>query len=197
VRKACLPLPADRASLQPPEALTQVLELSSSFLLVYHGIDTAGRSCLCLPHAFSLKACPDSGHFPILCQLLAPLAALATAWERCRELFSAGQPALTSDSDSHLCMSLREGHHRSPEAIRRFVPVIHIQSAIASSNPSNCNSGKDALSVGYLLVLPAYILAALLYNFFLRSKKYKTWSEEFICQRCGFRPRIWTQRRDR
>lgn len=43
-----------------------------------------------------------------------------------------------------------------------------------------------ALSVGYLLLLPAYLLAALLYNFFLRPKKFKDWNEEFICQRCGF-----------
>jgi hypothetical protein len=47
-----------------------------------------------------------------------------------------------------------------------------------------------ALSVGYLLVLPAYLLAALLYNFFPRPAKYKAWNEEFICQRCGFRSRI-------
>jgi len=47
-----------------------------------------------------------------------------------------------------------------------------------------------ALSVGYLLILPAYFLAALLYNFFVRPKKYKGWNEEFICQQCGFRSRI-------
>jgi len=47
-----------------------------------------------------------------------------------------------------------------------------------------------ALLVGYLLVLPTYLLAALLYNFFLRPKKYKDWNEEFICQRCGFHSRI-------
>jgi hypothetical protein len=47
-----------------------------------------------------------------------------------------------------------------------------------------------ALSVGYLLILPAYLLAALLYNYFLRAKKYKDWNEAFICQRCGFHSRI-------
>jgi len=47
-----------------------------------------------------------------------------------------------------------------------------------------------ALSVGYLLILPAYLLAALLYNFFVRPNKYKDWNEEFICQRCGFHLRI-------
>jgi len=50
-----------------------------------------------------------------------------------------------------------------------------------------------ALSVGYLLILPAYLLAALLYNFFLRPKKYKDWTEEFICQQCGFHSRIGEQ----
>jgi hypothetical protein len=47
-----------------------------------------------------------------------------------------------------------------------------------------------ALSVGYLLLLPAYLLVALLYNFFLRPKKYRDWNEEFICQQCGFHSRI-------
>ena len=49
------------------------------------------------------------------------------------------------------------------------------------------------LSVGYLLLLPAYLLAALLYNFFVRPKKYKDWTEEFICQQCGFHSRIGEQ----
>jgi hypothetical protein len=47
-----------------------------------------------------------------------------------------------------------------------------------------------ALSVGYVLLLPGYLLAALIYNFFLRPKKYKDWNEEFICQRCGIHSRI-------
>ena len=47
-----------------------------------------------------------------------------------------------------------------------------------------------ALAVGYLVVLPGWLLAALLYNLFVRPKKYKDWDEEFICQRCGSRSRI-------
>lgn len=47
-----------------------------------------------------------------------------------------------------------------------------------------------ALSIGYLQLLPTYLLAALFYNFFLRPRKYKDWNEEFICQRCDFRSRI-------
>jgi hypothetical protein len=43
----------------------------------------------------------------------------------------------------------------------------------------------DALSIGYLLLLPAYLLATLLYNFLVRPKKYKGWNEQFMCQRCG------------
>src|SRR6266404_8742000 len=50
-----------------------------------------------------------------------------------------------------------------------------------------------ALSVGYLLIFPAYLLAALLYNFFIRPKKCKDWTEEFICQQCGFHPGIREQ----
>lgn len=46
-----------------------------------------------------------------------------------------------------------------------------------------------AVSVGYLFTLPVYLLAALLYNFFVRPKKYKDWNEEFICQRCSSRSR--------
>jgi hypothetical protein len=49
---------------------------------------------------------------------------------------------------------------------------------------------RGALSVGYLLQLPAYILAALFYNFFVRPKKHKDWNEKFICQRCGSRSGI-------
>jgi hypothetical protein len=42
-----------------------------------------------------------------------------------------------------------------------------------------------ALSVGYLFALPAYLLAALLYNFFLRPKRNKHWEEKFMCLRCA------------
>ena len=42
-----------------------------------------------------------------------------------------------------------------------------------------------ALAVGYLLMLPTYLLAALLYNFFLRPKKRKAWENQSLCQRCG------------
>jgi hypothetical protein len=41
------------------------------------------------------------------------------------------------------------------------------------------------LSAGYLFALPTYLLAALLYNFCLHSKKYKEWNGKFMCQRCG------------
>jgi hypothetical protein len=43
-----------------------------------------------------------------------------------------------------------------------------------------------ALSVGYLLMLPTYLLAALFYNFFLRPTKKTEWEGKFRCQRCGF-----------
>jgi hypothetical protein len=42
-----------------------------------------------------------------------------------------------------------------------------------------------ALSVAYVFLLPAYLLAALFYNFFVRPKKYRSWAEQFMCQRCG------------
>jgi len=42
-----------------------------------------------------------------------------------------------------------------------------------------------ALAVGYLLLLPAYLLAALLYNFLVCPKKHKAWENQFMCQRCG------------
>jgi hypothetical protein len=47
-----------------------------------------------------------------------------------------------------------------------------------------------AFSVGYLLLLPVYLLAALLYNFLVRPRNDKDWKEEFLCQRCGARSTI-------
>jgi hypothetical protein len=41
------------------------------------------------------------------------------------------------------------------------------------------------ISVAYDLALPAYLLAALFYNFVLRPKKYRAWENSFMCQRCG------------
>jgi hypothetical protein len=42
------------------------------------------------------------------------------------------------------------------------------------------------VSLGYVLVLPAYLLLALFYNCFLRPKKYRTWERQLMCQKCGF-----------
>ena len=42
-----------------------------------------------------------------------------------------------------------------------------------------------ALSFGYLLALPAYLLIALFYNVLFRPKKQKRWEGRFMCQRCG------------
>jgi hypothetical protein len=42
------------------------------------------------------------------------------------------------------------------------------------------------LAVGYLLLLPGYLLAALFYNFFLLPKKKRDWETRFMCQKCGF-----------
>lgn len=41
------------------------------------------------------------------------------------------------------------------------------------------------LAVAYILMLPAYLLAGLLYNYVLRSKKYRSWEGALLCQRCG------------
>jgi len=41
------------------------------------------------------------------------------------------------------------------------------------------------LAVAYLFRLPAYLLASLLYNFFVRPAKHRRWKEKFMCQRCG------------
>ena len=40
-------------------------------------------------------------------------------------------------------------------------------------------------SVAYVLLLPACLLGALIYNFFVRPKKFKQWQQKFMCQRCG------------
>jgi hypothetical protein len=41
------------------------------------------------------------------------------------------------------------------------------------------------LSVAYLFLLPAYLLASLFYNFFVRPAKHRRWKEKLMCQRCG------------
>jgi hypothetical protein len=41
------------------------------------------------------------------------------------------------------------------------------------------------VSVAYVFFLPAYLLAALFYNFVLRPGKYAKWESTMMCQRCG------------
>ena len=43
-----------------------------------------------------------------------------------------------------------------------------------------------ALTMGYVLMLPVYLLVALFYNFFVRPKKKTKWEGKFLCQRCGY-----------
>src|SRR5260370_3515217 len=38
------------------------------------------------------------------------------------------------------------------------------------------------LSVAYLFLLPAYLLASLFYNFFVRPAKHRGWKKKFMCQ---------------
>ena len=42
-----------------------------------------------------------------------------------------------------------------------------------------------ALSLAYLLALPAYLLGSLCYNFAVRPRKLKNWERKFMCQCCG------------
>jgi hypothetical protein len=42
-----------------------------------------------------------------------------------------------------------------------------------------------ALSVGYVFLLPAYLVGSLFYNFFVRPRKYQNWKQKFMCQQCG------------
>jgi hypothetical protein len=41
------------------------------------------------------------------------------------------------------------------------------------------------LSVAYVFLLPAYLLASMSYNFFVRPKRLSHWQKRFFCQRCG------------
>jgi hypothetical protein len=41
------------------------------------------------------------------------------------------------------------------------------------------------LSVVYVFLLPAWLLASLSYNFFICPRKYRNWERKFMCQRCG------------
>jgi hypothetical protein len=42
-----------------------------------------------------------------------------------------------------------------------------------------------ALSVAYIIALPAYLLGSLCYSFVVRPRKLKNWDRKFVCQRCG------------
>jgi hypothetical protein len=41
------------------------------------------------------------------------------------------------------------------------------------------------LSVAYVFILPTYLLGSLIYNLFVRPKKFRQWQRKFMCQRCG------------
>ena len=41
------------------------------------------------------------------------------------------------------------------------------------------------VSVGYLLLLPCYLLVALVYNLFVHPGKYRRWEGTWMCQSCG------------
>ena len=41
------------------------------------------------------------------------------------------------------------------------------------------------ISLAYLLLLPAYILAAVVYNLFALPRRYRSWENTFACRRCG------------
>jgi hypothetical protein len=60
-----------------------------------------------------------------------------------------------------------------------FFPMM----ALASSGKFSILTGL--VSVGYVSLLPAYILGALFYNLSVRRKKYRIWESTFMCQRCG------------
>jgi hypothetical protein len=59
---------------------------------------------------------------------------------------------------------------------------------VAMPSLSGNIEGMGALSMGYALLLPVYLLVALFYNFFLRTKKKRDWEARFMCQKCGF---VW------
>ena len=44
---------------------------------------------------------------------------------------------------------------------------------------------RGLLSVAYVLLLPALVLSAFVYNSFVYPKKYTAWDGTFMCQRCG------------
>jgi hypothetical protein len=41
------------------------------------------------------------------------------------------------------------------------------------------------VSVAYVLLLPALVVSAFVYNLFVYPKKYRAWDGAFMCQRCG------------
>jgi hypothetical protein len=45
--------------------------------------------------------------------------------------------------------------------------------------------GDGSTRGDYILLFPVLPVGALVYNFFVYPKKYKTWQGMFMCQRCG------------
>jgi len=41
------------------------------------------------------------------------------------------------------------------------------------------------VAVAYVLLLPALLVSAFVYNSFVYPKKYRAWDGAFMCQRCG------------
>jgi len=44
---------------------------------------------------------------------------------------------------------------------------------------------RAMLIVAYWLLLPAYLLAATVYNLLLRPRRVREWKRRYLCQRCG------------
>ena len=58
---------------------------------------------------------------------------------------------------------------------------------IAFGSLGKLSSLMALISVGYNLLLPVYLIAALFYNWFVRPTKYRNWENTFLCQRCATR----------
>jgi hypothetical protein len=77
---------------------------------------------------------------------------------------------------------------RSPQKAPNVAPAILCLSVfvvMAFAGRRKLSWMMGSLSVVYVLLLPEYIVGALLCSFLVHAKKFRAWDQKFICQRCG------------
>lgn len=87
-------------------------------------------------------------------------------------------------SQSHLSRSLNPPR-RLPYIVPIVIWLIGFFLLMSFDARGKLSWAMAVFSVAYVLLLPTYLVGSLIYNFFVRRKKFKVWQQKFMCQRCG------------